>query len=251
VDDSAVPVAKRQGGRTPALAPISHLTLTDNVYQALKRQILKLELAPGTRIRDEDIAAQLGVSRTPVREAILGLIRDGLVEVVPRSKTRVCTLSETDINQIFDLRIALESLAARLSAGRVPAGELANLDRLYRRAEAGLKGGDARSSLEFDHAMHQLILEYCGNPRLISMMGTVNDFVTLFRNLGAQTPTHKGFNYRHREILLALKRADGAAAAKAVEEHILMAKQQTQHDFQQARKREAFEKSGRPSRARK
>src|ERR1700761_8902396 len=107
---------KRSGG----LTPIAYETLTDSVYKTIKKQILTHELPLGSRIKDDDLAAQLGVSRTPVREAIHSLIHDGLVEVIPRSKTRVCTLSEGDINEIFDLRIALESLAARLSADRIP-----------------------------------------------------------------------------------------------------------------------------------
>jgi DNA-binding GntR family transcriptional regulator len=241
------PLAARRASSLPAsLAPISHLTLTDNVYHALKKQILNLELPLGSRIRDEDIAAQLGVSRTPVREAIRNLIRDGLIEVVPRSKTRVCTLSETDVNELVDLRMALESLAARLSATRIPKQALLKLSELYDLAEIGLKRGDTRHSLEFDRAMHQQILEHCGNPRLILMLNTINDYVTLFRNMGARNPSHKSFNYRHREIMRALARADGDAAAKAVEEHIVMSKAQTQRDF---RETNTLQSPGKPAKA--
>jgi DNA-binding GntR family transcriptional regulator len=229
--------------RPHLLSPISHVTLTDNVYKALKKHILTLELPLGARVRDEDIAEQLGVSRTPVREAIRNLIRDGLMEVIPRSKTRVCMLSEADVNEIFDLRVALESLAARLSADRIPEKQRQHLNQLHTLAEAGLKQDDSRPALEFDREMHRLILENCGNVRLISMMNTINDFVTLFRNLNARTPAHRGFNYRHREIMRALMREDGPAAAKAIEEHILMAKEQTQRDFQHQEMDQAREKS--------
>jgi DNA-binding GntR family transcriptional regulator len=225
------------------LSPISHVTLTDNVYKTLKKQILTLEIPMGARVRDEDIALQLGVSRTPVREAIRNLIRDGLVEVIPRSKTRVCMLSEADVNEIFDLRVALESLAARLSADRIPEKQRQQLNHLHSLAEAALKHDDSRPALEFDRDMHRTILENCGNARLISMMNTINDFVTLFRNLNARTPAHRGFNYRHREIMRALMREDGPAAAKAIEEHILMAKEQTQRDFQHQQMDQAREKS--------
>lgn len=215
------------------LSTISHETLTDTVYKSIKRQILTHELPLGSRIKDDQIAMQLGVSRTPVREALHSLIRDGLVEAIPRSQTRVCTLSEADINEIFDLRIALESLATRLSAERIPPKELEHLNRLHSLAEAGLKKKNSRPALHFDHEMHRIILKNCGNQRLIAMMENINDYVTLFRNLSERTPAHRGFNYRHQEIMRALNKKDGEAAALAIEDHILMAKEETQRDFEQ------------------
>ena len=215
------------------LSPIAYETLTDSVYKSIKKQILSHELALGSRIKDDEIALQLGVSRTPVREAIHSLIRDGLVEAVPRSRTRVRTLSEADINEIFDLRIALESLAAALCADRIPPPELEHLNHLHSLAEAGLKRDDSRPALHFDREMHRVILEYCGNNRLVAIMHNINDYVTLFRNLSERTPAHRGFNYRHREIMRALNKEDGEAAARAIEDHIRMAKEQTQRDFEQ------------------
>jgi DNA-binding GntR family transcriptional regulator len=219
--------------RPHLLVRIAHPKLTDSVYESIKKQILNHELPLGSRIKDEEIAQQLGVSRTPVREAIQILIRDGLVEAIPRSKTRVITLSEADIDDIFDLRIALESLAAKLCAERIPDEDLTHLNHLHSLAEAGLKRDDSRPALHFDREMHRVMLDNCGNHRLVSMMHNINDYVTLFRNLSERTPAHRGFNYRHREIMRALNKQDGDAAARAIEEHILMAKEQTQRDFEQ------------------
>lgn len=215
------------------LEPIQYETLTDRVYRQIKEKILTQHIPLGAKIRDEDLAVQLGVSRTPVREAIRNLIRDGLVEVVPRSQTRVRHLTEDDIEELFELRIALETLAARKAAERMPRAQVRHLRRMQEAAEVGLKKGRVEPALEFDQAMHRTILEASGNRRLQEMMMTINDYVTLFRSIGARTPSHRGFTFRHREIVRALEREDGEAASRALAEHIMMAKEQTQRDFQE------------------
>ena len=154
------------------------------------------------------------------------------MEVVPRSRTRVRNPTEQDIIEIFDLRIELESLAARKSAERIPPPQLQQLRQMHDAAEEDLRQGSTRLALEFDKEMHRVILDNCGNERLRQMMGTINDSVAFFRNLGARTPAHRGFNYRHREIIRALAREDGEAAARALAEHIAMAKEQTLRDFE-------------------
>ncbi len=231
------------------ITPISYASLTDTVYKSIKERILNHEMPVGSRIRDEILAEQLGVSRTPIREAIRALIRDGLVEVVPRSKTRVRNPTEQDIIEIFDLRIELESLAARKSADRIPSAQLQHLQLLHEGAEEGLLRGNIRIALDFDREMHRVILENCGNERLKQMMLNINDSVAFFRNLGAKTPAHRGFNFRHREIMRALAREDSEAAARALGEHILMAKEQTLRDFEHHKLQRADEnKASRASR---
>jgi DNA-binding GntR family transcriptional regulator len=228
-----------------SISPIAHPSLSDTVYKSIKEIILNHGFPRGARIRDEELAAQLGVSRTPVREAIRTLIRDGLVEVFPRSMTRVRNFTEQDVIEIFDIRIELESLAARKSAERIPADELEHLKALHDAAEEGMRDGSPKGALEFDSEMHRIILENCGNERLKQIMGNINDSVTYFRKLGERTRAHRGFNYRHREIMRALAREDGDAAAKALAEHLLMAKEQTLRDFEQLRVEEADETTAR------
>ena len=215
------------------IQPITYASLADTVYRSIKEKILNHEFPRGARIRDEELSKQLGVSRTPIRQAIRSLIRDGLVEVVPRSMTRVRNFTEQDIIEIFDIRIQLESLAARKSVDRISLAQLQHLKSLHKSAEEGLRDGSPKLALEFDREMHRVILENCGNERLQQMMVTINDSVSFFRKLGERTQAHRGFNYRHREILQALFRKDGDAAAKALTEHILMAKEQTLRDFEQ------------------
>lgn len=228
-----------------SISPVAYPSLSDTVYRSIKETILNHGFPRGARIRDEELAAQLGVSRTPVREAIRTLIRDGLVEVFPRSMTRVRDFTEQDIIEIFDIRIELESLAARKSAERIPPDQLQHLKSLHDAAEEAMRNGSPKAALDFDSEMHRIILENCGNERLKQMMGNINDSVTYFRKLGERTRAHRGFNYRHREIMRALSREDGDAAAKALAEHLLMAKEQTLRDFEQLKVEEAEQNTAR------
>jgi GntR family transcriptional regulator, rspAB operon transcriptional repressor len=220
--------------------PIAYVNLTDQVYRAIKHRIISNELEVGSRLRDEELAAQLSVSRTPVREALLRLSREGLVEIIPRSGTRVRTFTGQDIEDIFDLRIALEALAVRKAATRIERPEIERLRDMYERAEAALKKGDAKPALDFDTEMHCTILQASGNARLQQVMATINDCVALFRNIGAGTPFHRGFNYRHREIVRALERRNPDLAARALSEHLEVAKAELFRDF---RRRKLLEPS--------
>lgn len=212
---------------------IKHLNLTDRVYDLLKSRILSQDIELGARLRDEDLAAQLGVSRTPVREALMRLHREGLVDVVPRSGTMVRQFSESDVHEIYDVRMALESLAIHRAAKGLRANQLRYLRQMHERAEAAFKHHDFHPLLEFDRELHRLTLEASGNRKLQKIMATINDFVSLFRNLGARLPAHRGFNYRHREIMQALQRRNSDAAARALAEHVEGAKEQLLRDLRE------------------
>lgn len=219
--------------RVVRFEPIQYVNLTDRVYRVIKDRILSQEIEVGSRLRDEEIAQQLGVSRTPVREAVLRLSREGLVEIIPRSGTRVRTFSEEDLEHIFDLRIALEALAIRKAVARIEPEQIKRLRSMHVKAELALQQGDAKPALEFDTQMHRVILEASGNPRLQEIMVTINDYVALFRNIGARTPYHRGYTYRHREIIRALERRDPDMGARMLSEHIEVAKKELFRDFRQ------------------
>jgi len=227
--------ARRERRGFAIFEPIRQENLTDHVYRAVKQRILTQDIEIGTRLRDEALAAQLGVSRTPVREALMRLQRDGLVDIIPRSGTRVRSFTDSDIEEIYDLRIVLESLAVRNATSRLTDETIARLRELHEKAETALAGGNFRPALEFDREMHAAIIDACGNGRLQQFMANINDYVTLFRNLGARTPFHRGFTYRHCEIIRALERRDPKAASHALAEHIETAKKEVFRDVQQRR----------------
>jgi DNA-binding GntR family transcriptional regulator len=244
---SDVGASSRTGRRALKLEPIEYVNLTDRVYRAIKERILSQDIEVGSRLRDEDLVAQLGVSRTPVREAIMRLAQEGLVDVVPRSGTYVRSFTKDDIEEIWDLRVALEALAVRRAAMRLDVQEVERLRAMHREAEAALQTGRTKLVLAFDQEMHRVILHASGNRRLQEAMGRINDLVELFRNIGARTPFHRGYTYRHREILEALERRDAAAAAQALAEHIEMSKRELFRDFEQRKNLEAA-RPARPAR---
>jgi GntR family transcriptional regulator, rspAB operon transcriptional repressor len=217
------------------LERIQYVTLTLRVYRAIKERILSGEIPVGRRLHCEDLAAQLGVSRTPVREAMMMLTREGLVEVIARSQTRVRTFTERDLDEIFDLRTALETLAIRKSVDRLRPEQLKRLCGMYRKSEAAMKRGNSKPVFEFDQELHRTILEASGNSRLQDMMAAINDYVVLFRNIGLTTITHRGHTARHSDILKALEHGDAEGAARAMTEHLLVSKEQTLRDFEQRR----------------
>lgn len=230
--------AKRDERAAPALVrshfePIETISLTDRVYRLIKERILSQDIPVGARLRDEQLELELRVSRTPIREALSKLTREGLVEVIPRSRTRVRTFSEDDINQIFEVRIALETLAVKKAVERLGSGKLHTLRKLYEESEKGLVHGTLEPALRFDTAMHQMILEASGNSWLQNIMSTINDFVILFRNIGATTHSHARFNYRHGEIVRALEQKDCSSAVRFLGEHIEVAHEDTVRDFRQ------------------
>ena len=225
--------AARRAPNIVLLERIEYVTLASRVYRAIKDRILTGQIPLGGRLRDEDLAAQLGVSRTPVREALMTLTREGLVEMVPRSQTSVRRLTEHDLEEIFDIRIALETLAVRTATERIRPEQLKRLRGAQREGEMALKKGNPKLALDFDHRMHKAILEASGNRRLQEMMVTIDDYVTLFRNISATTRFHRGYTAKHAEILQGLARQDPEGSARALAEHLLVAKEQTLRDFVQ------------------
>ena len=215
----------------PRFKPIEQVNLTDRVYRMLKERILSQEIEVGTRLRDEELATELHVSRTPVREALMHLSREGLVVVIPRSGTRVRTFTEKDIEEIFEIRGALERQAVRKAVDRLEPEETARLKELWETAARALQQGDIEPALELDQEMHQMILEASDNRKLQEIMVGINDYVALFRNLGARTPEHGSFTYLLPEIIEALQERNAEAAARCLSEHIEEAKEQTIRDF--------------------
>jgi DNA-binding GntR family transcriptional regulator len=147
---------------------------TDLVYQRLKQRILDNEYAPGTQVLEQDLASDLGLSRTPVREALIRLQQEGLVEVVPRHGMRVLPLSPRDMREIYTVLTSLEPTAAELLAARRPsAEEIAPLVDACATMEAALAAGDRLAWAKADEKFHRMLVELCGNRRLASMVMTV------------------------------------------------------------------------------
>jgi DNA-binding GntR family transcriptional regulator len=211
----------------PPAAPVESASLVDEAYRALKAAIRENVLPPGHQAAEADIAQQLGMSRTPVHEAIIRLQEEGLVQVMPRRGVLVCAISAEDIREIYDVLIALEGMAASLLAS-LPADAAASaceaLERETASMESALQGGDLLAWAAADDRFHHLLTERCGNRRLARMAATVVDQSHRSRLLTLHLrPQPVASAAEHRGITEAIRRGDAAAAEAAARAHRIRA----------------------------
>ena len=195
-------------------------SLADRVVQQLLEELLAGRLAPGTRLREIELADRLGVSRTPIREALGRLGRDGLVELLPNRGAIVRDLGGDELRHIYQLREALEGLAAELACERMTPADFARLDQLVA-AAAPAAPQFREACLELDRELHRLIALRSGNPVLAVEIRRFHDLVQLMRNRvddGAGALTHA--LGEHRAIIDALRGGDAAKARAAMTHHI-------------------------------
>src|SRR3954451_3479174 len=180
-------------------------SLVDDAYAALKEAIRENMFPPGYQGSEQEIATRLGMSRTPVHEAVIRLQEEGLVRVLPRRGVVVCALSADDMREIYDVTIALEAAAAELLAGkpkverRTIVAELESLNALMKTA---LAEDDLSAWARADGRFHQLMIERCGNGRLARMVHTIMDQSHRARMLTLRLrPKPVGSVAEHRAIL--------------------------------------------------
>ncbi|GGT13205.1 GntR family transcriptional regulator [Nonomuraea spiralis] len=148
----------------------AHQTLRDEVTEELRRRILRGELAQGERLVEDRLAALLGVSRNPVRESIRVLAAEGFVEVVPRIGATVARLSAEEGEELFDVRMAIEGLAARLAARKRSPGAADRLRRMLDHAREAVEAGRLEEVADLNTAFHLAVGEAAGNSYLNLMM---------------------------------------------------------------------------------
>ncbi len=188
----------------------------DRAYQFIKRQITANEMPAGSVISDQKIAEHLGISRTPIREAILLLEKEGFVEVVARRGIRVRPLFPEDIRELFDILTALETLAVALLCKRqLPLDALAPLTDAVRDMKAGLERGDFGAWIEADERFHRGLFELCGNWRLAQTGLKYRDQVQRAHAVALKLrPWPTKFVEGHAELVEIIRRGDGEAARR-------------------------------------
>ena len=215
--------------RSPArAAQTDAISLVDEAYQALKTAIRDNVFPPGHQAAEPEIARQLGMSRTPVHEAIIRLQEEGLVQVLPRRGILICPISADDMREIYDVLIAVEGTAAALLAGQLQ--ELAELaaDALEQETtqmEQALGGEKLLDWAAADERFHELLTERCGNRRLARIAATVRDQshrARLFTLHLRPLPTASAAE--HRRITDAIRAGDAAEAEIAARAHRVRAR---------------------------
>ena len=195
--------------------------LSDRVYLALKAAILSMDFEPGAVLRKQPICEALGVSRTPVSDAIVKLEGEGLVEVIPQSATRVSKMSMTEIREDAFLREALEVSAIEYAAAHRSDKLLARLDRNIRVQVSQVEDGDYEEFFKTDQEFHRLILDCCQIARLHETVRFVSNHTDRARLLLLPAPGRSVDTVReHKAILEAIRSADPAGARIAMQTHI-------------------------------
>ncbi len=208
-------------------------SLRDRAYRHLRERILSGELGPGTRVSEEALAAELGISRTPMREAVKQLASEGALEAVPRVGTIVRTPGRREVEELYELREALEGYAVERAAERISPEEVAGLARLLdeigavagelrRSGKRALEGALLRRFLAADLGFHLRLIEAAGNRKISK---SVADSSVLAGIFGTPRQEHtaavvEGAWRFHQRILSALRRSDGRRARNLVVEHI-------------------------------
>ena len=211
---------------TPRVARLKRRRLVDDATQNLRDAILSGRLGAGARLRQMDLAAGLGISRTPIRDALGRLEQEGLIELLPHSGVRVTLLNAEQAVELYDLREVLDGLAARLAAGRADQPALGRLDRALARMAECLERRDPSPWFRAHVAFHEEIVRAAGNRPLGRLASVVRLSIRQFHPLLLKTERRLEDAYReHLGIFEAIDAHDGEAAERLARAHISNAKE--------------------------
>jgi DNA-binding GntR family transcriptional regulator len=201
-------------------------TIKGRAYEHIRRGILDATLPVGTALSEYQLAKEIGVSRTPVREALKRLEQEGLVRSVARRGTFVADLTLRDIVEVYQVRIQLEALAARVAAERMEPSQIKELLTELDRAERLAQQGRLDAAREHDIHLHKSIVESTSNGRLAQILSTLEDQVHRIRQRAMNHATRVPATLaEHRAVLEAIQKRDGASAERAMREHLQAARE--------------------------
>jgi DNA-binding GntR family transcriptional regulator len=197
----------------------------DVATELIRQAIVDGSLAPGERLKEEDLARRLGISRTPVREALAILQAEGLVDGVPNRGSVVRSHTAAELDDLYELRALLEGHAARRAARRVTHEVLGALRESCDRFERIASDDDVRELVQENLAFHNTILEAAGSARLDSIVRMVTELPLIYRSYIWYSPDQRRISlHYHRQITHALETRDGERAELVMREHVLEAR---------------------------
>ena len=198
-----------------------YLPLRDVVFKTLRQAILKGELEPGERLMEIQLAERLGVSRTPIREAIRKLELEGLVLMIPRRGAEVAKISEKNLRDVLEVRRSLEELAIDLACQRIQEEELEKLREAQKEFAAAIAAGDAMEIAQTDEKFHEIIYSGTGNQKLMQILSNLREQMYRYRLEYIKDANKRQILLvEHEQILKALSLRHVQEARLAVREHI-------------------------------
>lgn len=198
-----------------------YLPLRDVVFKTLRQGILTGELKPGERLMEIHLAKRLGVSRTPIREAIRKLELEGLVIMVPRKGAQVAQISKKSLQDVLEVRRALDCLSAELACERMTEEDLDKLREFCEAFEKATRTKDATTIAQTDVVLHDFIVKASRNERLVRLVSNLSEQMYRYRYEYIKDANHHSrLIEEHREILEGLAKRDKEKAVAPVKLHI-------------------------------
>jgi DNA-binding GntR family transcriptional regulator len=201
------------------------VTLADRAYARLREEIIRVELPPGTLLRDDDLMARMGIGRTPVREAVQRLHSDGFVTILPRRGTLVSEINITDLAAIYEVRRHLESWASQLAAQRVTDADRAEITGLLDALAAVTADDGFQPLLDLDRRVHRFVYRCAKNAYLAKTLDLYHDLSLRILHIAMSrypslTPRLEDVVHEQRTVLEAIGRGDADTAERVAVAHI-------------------------------
>ena len=199
----------------------AYLPLRDVVYNTLREAILKGELKPGERLMELQLASKLGVSRTPIREAIRMLELEGLAVTIPRKGAEVAKMTVKDMEDVLEVREALDELAAKIACNKITEEQLQALSKVKDAFEESTKTTDIKQIAMYDEKLHDVIYESTGNVRLVNLLNNLREQIYRYRvKYLKNVEGYPRLIEEHETILKALQDRNQELVVEAMRDHV-------------------------------
>ncbi len=206
---------------TSTTSPIGHRQLSQLVYELVREEIIDLVILPGMHLREADLAQRFSVSKTPVREALLRLKKDGLVEIIAFRGAVVIDYTHNDLIEIYQLREILEGACAREAAQSIDVDEVVELGRVVRASEESLAQGRSDLLPELFNSFDEIIYRQTRNQRMVEMLKYLDGHLRRIGNLTVGIPGRLDKSVQqHAEIYDAIAMRDPEEAERKMRHHI-------------------------------
>jgi len=199
----------------------AYLPLRDVVFNTLREAILKGELKPGERLMELQLAAKLGVSRTPIREAIRMLEQEGLAVTIPRRGAEVARMTEKDMQDVLQVREALDELAASIACELITEEEMAQLKQAAEDFEAATATKDVKRIADTDMIFHDIIYRATRNPKLVNILNNLREQMYRYRvEYLKDEQNYPVLLKEHREILMGFRERNTDMVTDSMRKHV-------------------------------
>src|SRR4030042_1163233 len=211
-------------------------SLREEVYESLRKSILHGKLKPGQHLIEEQLSNQVGISRTPVREAFHKLEKDELVTRLPKGGFAVREFTKEDVEEIFGIRSALESYAVYLATLHIAPDKISTLEKKLKESEDAMAKGNDEKVVQLHTEFHDLLYKSCKSKKLVEMINNFRDYFYRYRS--ALLHIENGINYSnrdHRQMLEAMKNKNARLAERLVRKHLERGKDLVLKEIEQGR----------------